>query len=162
MITVDHTEKVAEAAKQISTLKAREDEQKKRRQSAEEETDKIRKARGVAAAFTSMGDHISKPYDDTVSDTPPPVHRVSTIVASEVVILGPFPGNEPLEVVIQVPPRLKQEYTYRPPLRQTRILAWRATTCALRSLTILPTPLPSSPPLPHGRTEEGAFLRTGI
>lgn len=44
------TEQVSEAAKQISTLKAREDEQRKRRQSAEEETDKIRKVRRTATA----------------------------------------------------------------------------------------------------------------
>lgn len=51
-------EQVAEAAKQISTLKAREDEQKKRRQSAEEEAEKIRKVRRVAAAaaLQTMGD----------------------------------------------------------------------------------------------------------
>lgn len=36
---------VTEAAKQISTLSAREDEQRKRRQRAEEESDKIRKVR---------------------------------------------------------------------------------------------------------------------
>lgn len=39
---------VSEAAKQISTLKAREDEQKKRRRLAEEEAEKIRKVRARA------------------------------------------------------------------------------------------------------------------
>lgn len=38
-----HAEQISEAAKSISTLKAREDEQKKRRKAAEEGTEKIRK-----------------------------------------------------------------------------------------------------------------------
>lgn len=43
-------EQVSEAAKQISTLKAREDDQNKRRKAAEEESDKIRKVR-VSGCF---------------------------------------------------------------------------------------------------------------
>lgn len=43
---------VTEAAKQISTLSAREDEQRKRRQRAEEESDKIRKVKDARCLRT--------------------------------------------------------------------------------------------------------------
>lgn len=73
--TVD-IEQVAEAAKQISTLKAREDEQKKRRQSAEEEAEKIRKVRRVAAART-IGGITSIPQQQRILGLPNEIRKNS-------------------------------------------------------------------------------------
>lgn len=67
-------EQVSEAAKQISTLKAREDEQRKRRLAAEEDTDKIRKARTNISSAAVL--EVYLPAD---KHTPPPIQHLREV-----------------------------------------------------------------------------------